>query len=174
MSYGIANWGTGSWGGADFVVIDHIPIDDATDVNRVATISFILYSQINNVVNNSINLIANGVYLIQNGNFTDNATGSIDSADPLSVIVTATVTHAFSPFELVNIEVSALNAANESPALGTTWSFTVNNTLSLFSNYIVRRFERVSRVNAVGLDAPQNPYAIVELAPPPNLLAEEV
>lgn len=174
MSYGLEQYGVGSWGGSDFIVIDHFPIDNSVGNNRLSTISFTLSSQSGNVILSSINLTANGTPLIVNGVFTLNATGTINNTNPLSVQVTATVTHAFAPFAVVSVLVSATNTSNDIPISGTTWLFGVDGTLVLFSNYVVRRFERVERVGVTGLDAPQNPMAVVELAPPPDLEAEVI
>jgi len=174
MSYGIQSWGTGSWGGSDFAITNHIPSDNSVGVNRLTTISFTLYSQSGNVIPSSINLTANGVPLITSGAFTIFATGNINNTDPAIVNVTATVTHAFAPFQVVTVLVSALNASSVPPVLGTTWQFTTDNQLMEFSNYIVNRFEKVLRINVTGLDAPRNPQAIVFLAPPPNLQVEVI
>jgi hypothetical protein len=170
MSYGIERWGIGSWGGSDFIVTNHVPPDNSTGISRTPTISFALISQSGNILVNTINLIANNIPLIVNGTFTANATGTINISNPTNVIVTANVIHAFSPFTTVTVAVDAQNAAMAHPASGITWQFVVNNIIGQFSNYIMRKFERVFRVNAVGpLSPPQNPHAIIELNPPPNL-----
>jgi len=175
MAWGIQSWGVGSWGGADFIVTNHFPIDNSTGNNRLSTIAFTLLSQSGNVTLSSINLTANGVPLITAGIFTEHATGSINNTNPLSVNVAATVTHAFAPYAIVTVLITAFNTSGEQPLANTaTWLFAVDNTLYLFSSYIVRRFEKVLRVGVIGLDAPQNPSAVVELAPPPNLQAEEI
>lgn len=180
MSYGIQSWGTGGWGGADFIVINHIPFDNSIGINRLPIISFTLLSQSGSVITSSINLtiIVNmvSIPLIINGVFTANASGTINASVPTIVNVTAQILHSLAPFSIVNVVVAALanstlNSPSLSPASGTTWLFAVDNTLTLFSNYIVRRFERVLRVGVIGLDAPQNPMAVVELAPPPNFMA---
>jgi hypothetical protein len=174
MSWGLEQYGPASWGGSDFVVINHFPADNSTGNNRLSTINFTLYSQSGNVTFSSINLTANGIQLILNGAFTPNATGTIDNSNPASVNVSATLTHALAPFTLVNVVVSAINASAQTPVSGTTWSFTVDGTLILFSNYIVRKFERVLRIGIAGLDAPRNPGAEVVIAPPANLQAVEL
>ncbi len=172
MSYGIQAWGLGSWGGSDFSVTNHVPFDNSTGNLRLTTISFTLFSQSGAVDAYSINLTANGIYLVQDGYFTDDATGAIDLTNPSLVNVVATVTHAFDPLELVLVEVSAINATSVSPSLGTTWQFTVNDTQYNYINYISNRFEKVLRVGITGLDAPSNPDAIVDLDPPDDFEGE--
>lgn len=164
MSYGVEQWGIGSWGGSDFVVTNHTPSDFSTNVGRLPIIGCVLLSQSGNVVLASINLTANGVSLITNGAFTVAATGTIDNTNPSAVQITAQLIHEFSPLEIVTIVVSAVNTANQPPIIGNIWQFTVDSTIHSFQNYIVRKFERVFRVGAAAvLTSPQNVQAIVEL-----------
>jgi len=170
MSYGIQQWGLGSWGGSDFVVLNHVPVDNSTGISRRPTISFALVSQSGNVTINTINLTINSTQLIVNGVFTSSASGTINASNPANVIVTALVLHALAPFTAVTVVVDAQNTSLQHPASsGTSWQFVVNNAQGQFSNYIIRKFERVFRVGSNTLDAPRNPHAIVELNPPPNL-----
>lgn len=170
MSYGLEQYGIGSWGGSDFTVIDHIPSDNSTGISRLPIVGCTLSSQSGSVVLASINLSVNGTALITNGVFTLAATGTIDSSNPASVIITAQVLHEFAPFELVTVLVSALNTSNEPPTSGTTWQFNVDNVIHNFQTHIVRAFERVLRTGASGpLTPPANPHAVVDLSPPPNL-----
>jgi hypothetical protein len=167
MSYGIEQWGIGSWGGSDFVVTSHIPSDLSTGVSRLPIIGFILSSQSGNVVLGSIRLFVNGIELIHDGYFTNAATGTIDTTNPSQVQVTAQVLHEFAPFELVTVVVTALNTSNEPPTLGNVWQFTVDNAIHTFQCYIVRKFERVFRSEAAGpLTPPANPHAEIDLDPP--------
>lgn len=167
MSYGIEQWGIGSWGGSDFVCTSHIPSDLSTGVSRLPIIGFILSSQSGNVVLSSINLTVNGVPLIVNGAFTIAATGTIDNTNPAAVQVTAQVVHEFAPLELVTVVVTALNTSNQPPTIGNVWQFIVDNTIHSFQCYIVRKFERVFRTGASGpLTPPLNPHAEVDLNPP--------
>ena len=170
MSYGIEQWGIGSWGGSDFVVNNHIPSDFAIGVSRLPIIGCVLFSQSGNVTLASINLSVNGVALITNGIFTIAATGTIDSTNPAAVQITAQVLHEFAPLELVTVVVSAVNASNQPPTIGNTWQFNVDNTIHTFQTHIVRKFERVFRSDAAGpLTPPANPQAIIDLDPPPGL-----
>lgn len=153
MSYGLEKWGLGGWGTADFIVTNHIPVDNITGVQRAPTIMFTLASQSGTINLSSINLTVNGnssgLYnIVTNGAFTSYATGTINFSDPLNVIVTANIIHAFSPLEIVTVTVDAITAQNEHPASGTTWQFTVDNTIHTFTNYIVRGFQRVFRVGS--------------------------
>lgn len=153
MSYGLEKWGLGGWGGADFAVTNHVPVDGVTGIQRAPMISFTIASQNGNINLSSINLTVNGnssgMYaLIINGVFTSYATGTINFSDPLNVIVTANIIHAFSPLEIVTVTVDAANTQNERPASGTTWQFTVNSDIHTFVNYIVRGFQRVFRVGS--------------------------
>ena len=170
MSYGIEQWGLGSWGGSDFVVTDHIPSDLSTGVSRLPLIGFVLFSQSGNIVLSSINLTVNGIPLITSGAFTIAATGTIDNTNPAAVQVTAQTLHEFAPFELVTVVVSAINTSNQPPTIGNTWQFNVDNTIHTFQTYIIRKFERVFRSEAAGpLTPPANPHAEIDLDPPPNL-----
>jgi hypothetical protein len=148
MSYGLEAFGIGSFGGADFVVLDQNPIDGAIDINRLPTISFLLSSNSGDITLSSITLTANSIPLITAGVFTANATGIIDASNPSQVIVTAIVTHAFSPLSLVSVVVSAMNASSQTLVSGTSWSFTVGASIVVFNNYIIRAFERVFRVGS--------------------------
>ena len=167
MSYGTGNQGkSGSWGGADFFVTNHEPIDNATNINRTPSIAFSLVSQSSIVDLTTINLTANGIQLITNGAFTINASGTINSTDPNYVNIVANLVSTFAPLAIVAVIVDAKNISNASPAYGTTWQFQVNNIVSEFSTYITSKFERVLRVNAGPLEAPRNPHAEIELLPP--------
>lgn len=169
MSYGIEQWGTGRWSGADFIVTDHVPSDSAFSIDRLPLISFTLLSQNGNITLASINLTVNGSSLITNGIFTDLAAGTIDSTNPTAVKIAAQTLHAFAPLEIITVIVSALNASNQAPTLGSTWQFMVDDTIHMFQNYIIRKFERVFRAQASQLTQPQNPHAQINLTPPPNL-----
>lgn len=147
MSYGIEQWGIGSWGVGDFIVTDHIPGDLATSINRLPLISFVLSSQSGNVVLASINLTVNNIALITNGIFTTAATGTIDDTDPSAVQVMAQVLHEFAPLELVIVVVAALNTSNEPSTVGNTWQFNVDDTIHIFTMYVVRGFERIFRID---------------------------
>ena len=162
MGWGDSSYGLSSWGSADFIVTDHSPADDSTGAPRLTTISFTLASGSANVDISSINLTADGIQLIVGGLFTSNATGTINNTDPMVVHIAATVTHAFPALEVVLVVVDALTVTNQAPVSGTTWEFTVSNTITIFPNYIVNRFEKVLRVSHSGLDAPENPMAIPE------------
>jgi hypothetical protein len=166
MSWGIGGWGISSWSGSSFYIANHVPFDNAINVDRLPTISFTIVSPDSAVNISTINLTTNGVQLIVNGAFTAFATGTIDNSDPNNVQVTANVIHAYSRLEDVSVLVNASNGNNEIPASGTTWQFVVENEVFTFLNHIVRKFERVLRINVIGLDAPQNPVAIVELETP--------
>lgn len=166
MSYGLEQYGIGSWGGSDFVVNNHIPSDLSTGINRLPIIGCILFSQSGNVVLASINLSVNGIALITNGVFTSSATGTIDATNPAAVQLTTQVLHEFAPLELVTVTVSALNTSNQAPTSGTTWQFNVDNTIHTFQTHIVRKFERVFNAQASGLSAPTNSNATVILTPP--------
>ena len=50
MSWGIEQYGIGSWGGADFTLLEQTPTDGSTNVARQPVISFLLVSQTNVVV----------------------------------------------------------------------------------------------------------------------------
>lgn len=170
MSYGIEQYGIGSWGGSDFTVTDHIPSDLSIGVSRLPIIGCVLFSQSGNIVLASINLSANGIPLITNGIFTAVATGSIDSTNPAAVQIIAQVLHEFAPLQEVTVVVSALNTSNEPPSIGNVWSFFVDNTIHNFQTHIVRKFERVLKAGVTGtLQAPQNPHAEVDLTPPAGL-----
>lgn len=170
MAYGIGAWGIASWGGANFFIEDQFPIDGSTGNPRLTIISFLLHSGVN-ITLNTINVTANGVYLIFNGSFTIHASGAIDSTNPSQVQITMTVTQAFQPLENITIVVNTTNINNENVTAGSTWSFTVDNTIHLFNAYIVRRFQRVLLIgNNQGLSAPENPYVEVDLLAPPHLI----
>lgn len=174
MSYGLSGYGISGWGGSDFDVINHIPVDNSTNVSRTPIISFTLSSQSGNVVLSSINLTANGISLIINGVFTSNAIGIIDNTNPANVNVSATVTHSYGPLSVVVIVVDALNTSNSHPAVGVTWQFTVSSATTLFQNYIVRKFERVFRINSNLFQEPTNPHAEAVPDAPTNLTGKVV
>lgn len=148
MSYGLEQYGIGSWGGSDFVVDNHIPSDSSTGVSRLPLIQFTLFSQSGNIVVDTINLTVNGVSFITAGVFTTAATGTIDNTDPAQVNITAQTIHGFSPLQLVTVVVSALNTSNQPPVIGSMWQFTVDNTIHNFQTYVVRAFERILRVGS--------------------------
>lgn len=161
MSYGIEQWGKGSWGGFDFIATNHIPSDFSSNIARAPSISFTLVSQSGNVTLASINVSTNSISLITNGVFTIKAIGTIDDSDPASVNININILHEFASFELIVVVVSAINASNQSLTLGNTWQFTVDNTIHSFQNYIVRGFERVFAVNSNShVTPPQNTNTI--------------
>ena len=162
MAWGIGRYGLGPWGSGDFTVINHAPADNSTGNPRLTTISFTLSTLIDPIDLSTIDLTVNSVPLITNGVFTANAMGTINAVSSILVNVTATVTHAFAPLEVVTVVVAALTFTLDAPGSGTTWQFTVNDTTITASNYIVNRFEKVLRVNVIGLDAPQHPMALPE------------
>lgn len=162
MAWGQQQYGLGSWGSGDFAVTNHSPADNSTGNPRQTTISFTLTTVFDTINVGSIDLTANGIQLILNGVFTSHATGTITVVTSTLVNVSATVTHPFASSSTVSIVVAALTNTLDTPGSGTTWQFDVGSELLTFPNYVVNRFEKVLRVSAVGLDAPENPMAIPE------------
>jgi len=174
MSYGLEQYGLGSWGGGNFIVINQVPTDLSVGVNRLPLISCTLSSQ-SDVVLASINLSVNGIALITNGIFTTAASGSIDSTNLREVQIVGQVLHEFAPLEQVIVTVTAVNTSNEPPTNGNVWSFFVDDTIHTFQMHIVRAFERVLRVNSTTpLQSPQNPHSEVNLGAPGNLMGVTV
>jgi hypothetical protein len=148
MSYGLENWGTDGWGGADFIATNHVPLDNTTNISRTPTISFSLISQNGPITifgTSGIQLTANSIPLIVDGYFTANATGSINFTDPINVSVIAHVLHSFSPLTTVSVVVDTIDTANQHPSEA-TWQFIVSSGIHTFTNYVVRGFQRILRV----------------------------
>lgn len=147
MSFGFGGYGLSPYGGNDFDIEDHYPIDGSTGNDRLSTISFKLVSPTFTITLSTINLVANSIALITDGIFTTEAAGTIDNTDPYNVVITATLIHAYAPLTLVNVSATALNTNNDTPVIGTTtWSFMVDDTIQTFNTYIMRGFQRVFRV----------------------------